>query len=161
MVGASLSPSEIRDISTGHDRHPHKPSMVEKADKTSPYNISIAYTSESTLENILLDELWFELSTQAFQKTRMTTVDGMVTTKYTHILLVPPHPPSPNEKKVVLKNTSDFISGRSLIVLALLTETKVAGRNIIVSNAIDFITELSCWTMMLYACVCQYNDQRT
>jgi hypothetical protein len=45
----------------------------------------------------------------------MAIVDGTVTTQYTHILLIPPHPPSANEKKVVLKNALAFISGSRLI----------------------------------------------
>lgn len=77
----------------------------------------------------------------------------MATTQYIQIWLELFQPSSPKVKKVVLKSAYEFpVSNFSPWGFSGRTETKVAGRKIIVSSAMDFIILLSCWEVKLYAC---------
>lgn len=110
---------------------------------TSLYSGWVLPILRSLLHDPAIAEPGFEVLTQAWKIKMIATVDGIVTTQYTHILLVPPQP-SPQVKKLVLKYASDFVSRKFFLSGPLeLTETKVPGRKVIPSTAINFITELS------------------
>jgi hypothetical protein len=64
----------------------------------------------------------------------------MVTTQYTHSCFEACQELIPKLKKVVLKNDYDGMSKiKEYRAQVLRTETKVAGRNVIVKSATDFI----------------------
>jgi len=77
-------------------------------------------------------------------------VDGIVITQYTHSWFEACHPSLPKVKKVVPKIACNCMSKNERKPNKVVcTEIKVAGRNVIVKSAIDFITLLSCRASML------------
>lgn len=60
-------------------------------------------------------------------------------------------------KNVVLNRAYSCISEtEDRVEIECCTETKVAGKNAMVSNAIDFMIVLSCWAIILKAYECKF-----
>lgn len=100
------------------------------------------------------------------QETTTRRVDGIVITQYSHICFEVCNPSSPKLKNVVLKNdlcvkvsqSADififfFLSFFVFLKRENCTDINAAGKNVMVRNAIAFMTLLSCWTIRLYACM--------